>query len=86
MTLNCAQRLRHGALKREWGRPLIINGGMMNEGMQEIAKMEEIQKVVQQVSQHVGNLQWELDRMGTDGKSEYLKLSIQTKKLEKLCK
>ena len=58
----------------------------MNEGMQEIVKMDKIQKAVQQISKHVGNLQWELDRMGTDGKSEYQKLSLQTKKLEKLCK
>jgi len=58
----------------------------MNEGMQEIVKMDKIQKAVQQISKHVDNLQWEMDRMGTDGKSEYIKLSLQTKRLEKLCK
>jgi len=58
----------------------------MNEGMQEIVKMDKIQKAVQQISKHVDNLQWEMDRMGTDGKSEYIKLSLQTKRLEKLCR
>jgi len=59
---------------------------MSNEGMQQLAKEEKIRKAVSQVSKHVDNLQWELDRMGTDGKSEYMKLSLQTKRLERLCR
>jgi len=59
---------------------------MDNEGMQQLKKEEKIRKAVGQVSKHVDNLQWELDRMGTDGKSEYIKLSLQTKVLEKLCR
>ena len=58
---------------------------MDNEGMQQLAKEEKIRKAVGKVSEHVSNLQWEIDRMGTDGKSEYIKLSLQTKRLEKLC-
>ena len=58
---------------------------MSNEGMQQLEKEEKIRKAVGQVSKHVDNLQWELDRMGTDGKSEYIKLSLQTKRLERLC-
>jgi len=59
---------------------------MSNEGMQQLEKEEKIRKAVSQVSKHVDNLQWEMDRMGTDGKSEYIKLSLQTKRLEKLCR
>jgi len=58
---------------------------MSNEGMQQLEKEEKIRKAVGKVSEHVNNLQWEIDRMGTDGKSEYIKLSLQTKRLEKLC-
>ena len=54
--------------------------------MQQLEKEEKIRKAVGQVSKHVDNLQWELDRMGTDGKSEYIKLSLQTKVLERLCR
>ena len=59
---------------------------MDNEGMQQLKKEEKIRKAVSQVSKHVDNLQWEMDRMGTDGKSEYIKLSLQTKRLERLCR
>jgi len=59
---------------------------MSNEGMQQLEKEEKIRKAVSQVSKHVDNLQWEMDRMGTDGKSEYIKLSLQTKRLERLCR
>jgi len=53
--------------------------------MDKLKKEEKIRKAVNQVSKHVDNLQWELDRMGTEGKSEYIKLSLQTKILERLC-
>ena len=59
---------------------------MSNEGMQQLEKEEKIRKAVSSVAKSVRNLQWEMDRMGTDGKSEYIKLSLQTKRLEKLCK
>ena len=59
---------------------------MSNEGMQQLEKEEKIRKAVSSVAKSVSNLQWEMDRMGTDGKSEYIKLSLQTKRLEKLCR
>ena len=59
---------------------------MSNEGMQQLQKEEKIRKAVGKVSEHVSNLQWEIDRMGTDGKSEYTKLWNRIGELEKLCR
>ena len=59
---------------------------MSNEGMQQLKKEEKIRKAVGKVSEHVSNLQWEIDRMGTDGKSEYTKLWNRIGELEKLCR
>ena len=59
---------------------------MSNEGMQQLQKEEKIRKAVGKVSEHVSNLQWEIDRMGTEGKSEYTKLWNRIGELEKLCR
>ena len=59
---------------------------MSNEGMQQLAKEEKIRKAVSKVSEHVNNLQWEMDRMGEDGKKEYTKLWNRIGELEKLCR
>jgi len=59
---------------------------MDNEGMQQLKKEEKIRKAVGKVSEHVSNLQWEIDRMGTEGKSEYTKLWNRIGELEKLCR
>ncbi len=58
----------------------------MNEGMQELVKIEKIRKVVSKVSEHVSNLHWEFDCIGEDGKKEYAKLWNGIAKLEKLCR
>jgi hypothetical protein len=59
---------------------------MDNEGMQQLKKEEKIRKAVGKVSEHVNNLQWEIDRLGTEGKSEYTKLWNRIGELEKLCR
>ena len=66
---------------------------MDNEGMQQLRKEEKmlvkgqkIRKAVSNVMTSVRSLQWELDRMSSGGQSEYRKLLLQTKRLEKLCR
>ena len=41
-------------------------------------------KVLNEISEHISNLQWEIDRMSEDGKKEYSELVKAWKKLNKL--
>ena len=59
---------------------------MSNEGMQQLEKEEKIRKAVSQVSKHVDNLQWEMDRVSSGGQIELKRLERETRELEKLCR
>jgi hypothetical protein len=59
---------------------------MSNEGMQQLEKEEKIRKAVSQVSKHVDNLQWEMDRVSSGGQIELKRLERETTELEKLCR
>ena len=59
---------------------------MSNEGMQQLEKEEKIRKAVSQVSKHVDNLLWEMDRVSSGGQIELKRLERETTELEKLCR
>jgi len=40
-------------------------------------------KLLNKISTHISNLQWEIDRMSEDGRKEYSKLAQAWKKLNK---
>ena len=46
-------------------------------------KRNNMNKLLNQVAKHIDNLQWELDRMGQDGREEYDKLVTAWNKLRK---
>tara|TARA_R100001086_G_scaffold245062_1_gene175505 strand:- start:60 stop:248 length:189 start_codon:yes stop_codon:yes gene_type:complete len=62
-----------------------MKGAYMDVGKL-IRKIEKIKKLVPKLSTCVNNLQWELDRMGEEGKKEHTKLWNRIGELEKLCR